>query len=145
MILKFASIAGFIAAVLVIVILIMQESILAVSLIAIIVQILAVLLMIWARITFGLRSFHAAANPTEGGLETSGPYNYLRHPIYAAVLYFLWSGIFSHLSWLNGLLGLLATTGLFVRIFAEERLLKEKYKGYAEYAARTKRIVPYIW
>ncbi|HEX3532538.1 MAG TPA: hypothetical protein VH988_36230 [Thermoanaerobaculia bacterium] len=35
------------------------------------VQAAALLLMIWARITFGRRSFHAAANPTEGGLVTS--------------------------------------------------------------------------
>ena len=36
-------------------------------------QLAAVLLMIWARVTFGLRSFHAAANPTAGGLVTSCP------------------------------------------------------------------------
>jgi hypothetical protein len=31
------------------------------------VQCLAVALMIWARLTFGLRSFHPAANPTRAG------------------------------------------------------------------------------
>ena len=36
--------------------------------IAIALQLIAVALMIWARITFGRRSFHAAANPTAGGL-----------------------------------------------------------------------------
>ena len=40
------------------------------------VQVAAVLLMLWARVTFGLRSFHAAANPTEGGIVTSGPYRW---------------------------------------------------------------------
>ena len=52
-----------------------------------VVQVFAIGLMIAARITFGLRSFHAAANPTAGGLVTRGPYALLRHPIYAAVLY----------------------------------------------------------
>ena len=34
----------------------------------------ALALMVWARITFGLRSFHATADPTEGGLVTTlGP------------------------------------------------------------------------
>ncbi len=55
-------------------------------------QLLAIVLMIWARITFGMRSFHAAANPTEGGLVTTGPYALVRHPIYAAILLFLWPG-----------------------------------------------------
>ena len=59
-------------------------------------QVIAVLLMLWARVTFGRRSFHAAANPTAGGLVTWGPYRYWRHPIYAAVLLFLWAGVLSH-------------------------------------------------
>ena len=42
------------------------------------VQAAAALLMIWARLTFGMRSFHASANPTEGGLVTRGPYRWLR-------------------------------------------------------------------
>jgi len=142
--LRFASLAGFVVAVLVIIVLVLRESILAVGLVAIIVQALAVLLMFWARVIFGRRSFHATADPTDGGLITSGPYHYLRHPIYAAVLYFLWAGILSHLSLWNVLLGFLATTGLFIRIFAEERLLTEKYPSYSEYAVRTKRIIPYV-
>src|SRR5829696_3655304 len=59
----------------------------------------AILLMVAARFTFGRRSFHAAADPTAGGLVTSGPYRYLRHPIYAAILYFAWSTAIDHHSW----------------------------------------------
>jgi len=47
------------------------------------VQVATVLLMPWARKTFGIRSFHASASTSEGGLVTSGPYRYWRHPIYA--------------------------------------------------------------
>ena len=57
------------------------------------------LLMAWSRIVFGRRSFHAAADPTAGGLVTTGPYAYLRHPIYAAVIHFAWAGALSHFSW----------------------------------------------
>ena len=142
--LKFASIAGFGVAALVLMILVLRESILAVGFVAILVQVLAALLMLWARFTLGRRSFHAIADPTEGGLITSGPYHYLRHPIYAAVMYFLWAGILSHVSLLNALLGLVATIGLFIRIFAEERLVTERYPSYVEYAVRTKRIIPYV-
>ena len=52
---------------------------------AIAVQVVAAALMLWARVTFGARSFHASANPTEGGLVTSGPYHFIRHPIYTAI------------------------------------------------------------
>ena len=143
--LKQRSIAGFFIAVLALIILILRESIIAKGLYAILIQILAVILMIWARVKFGFRSFHAAADPTEGGLITTGPYHYLRHPIYAAIIYFIWAGIFSHFSPLNILVGLIATAGLLVRIFAEERLVIEKYPEYSGYALRTKRIIPFIF
>ena len=56
-------------------------------------QIAAGVLMFWARRTFGRRSFHLTADPTEGGLVTSGPYRYIRHPIYASIILFAWAGI----------------------------------------------------
>ena len=57
--------------------LIARQEIFARSPVAMAVQAGAVALMIAARITFGRRSFHAAANPTAGGLVTSGPYRFL--------------------------------------------------------------------
>ena len=105
---------------------------------------MAFLLMLWARITFGSRSFHASANPTDGGLITTGPYRFFRHPIYAAVFYFIWAGAIGHFSVLSIALAITATFFIGVRIYAEEMLLKEKYPDYSAYAAKTKRIIPYI-
>lgn len=121
-----------------------HESILATGVITIAVQVAAALLMLWGRLTFGRRSFHASADPTEGGLMTSGPYRYLRHPIYASIMYFVWAGVLSHLSLLSLLLGSMGTMGLILRILAEERLIAERYPEYAPYASSTKRIIPYI-
>ena len=142
--LKYVSIIGFIIGLLSILTLIDQNSILATGIAGITVQILAVLLMLWARLTFGRRSFHAAANPTEGGLVTSGPYKFIRHPIYAALLYFIWAGILSHPSKINFSLGLSATIGMVIRILAEEHLITQRYPEYSAYAARTKRIIPFV-
>ena len=77
--------------------------------ITITIQVIAALLMLWARLTFGIRSFHGTANPTAGGLVTTGPYRYIRHPIYAAILYFFWAGIAGHPSLANVAVTLLAT------------------------------------
>ena len=108
------------------------------------VQIAAGLLMLWARLTFGGRSFHAAANPTSGGVVTTGPYRFVRHPIYAAILYFVWAGLISHASVLNASLAVLATAMVAVRIAPEERLLLKRYPECAAYAASTKRVVPFV-
>jgi len=130
--------------VLAIVCLVLRDSLLANGYVSVSVQLMAVLLMVWARITFGRRSFHIGANPTEGGLVTTGPYKFIRHPIYASVLYFLWAGVFSHISFVNFVFGVISIAGVFMRILTEEHLLMLQYPEYSEYAARTKRIVPFF-
>jgi protein-S-isoprenylcysteine O-methyltransferase Ste14 len=108
------------------------------------IQVCAAALMIWARLTFGMRSFHGAANPTAGGLVRTGPYKYFRHPIYAAILYFLWAGIAAHPSLVSVAVGLLATLASAVRMGAEEKLLVRTYPEYREYARTTARVVPFL-
>jgi protein-S-isoprenylcysteine O-methyltransferase Ste14 len=108
------------------------------------VQAAAIALMIAARITFGIRSFHAAANPTPGGLVTRGPYHWLRHPIYAAILYFIWSTAVDHRSVQSVAAALLVTAGACVRMYAEESLLMTTYPDYAAYRARTARVIPFV-
>ena len=142
--LRFTSLVGHFILVLALVGLVIERSLLATGYFSITVQLMAVMLMVWARITFGRRSFHAAANPTEGGLVTTGPYAFIRHPIYASILYFLWAGVFSHLSVINVLFAAIGTVGVSVRIYAEEHLLILQYPEYADYAARTKRVIPFL-
>jgi protein-S-isoprenylcysteine O-methyltransferase Ste14 len=107
-------------------------------------QVVAAALMLAARLTFGARSFHAGANPTEGGLVTGGPYRFIRHPIYAAILLFTWAGVGSHLSILSAALGTVSSAAIAVRIATEERLVTAAYPEYAEYARRTKRLIPFV-
>ena len=109
-----------------------------------VVQVLAVILVIWARLTFGMRSLHYAANPTDGGLVTSGPYRFVRHPIYAAILFFVWAGVVSQPTLLGAGLGILVSGATAVRIVAEERLVTARYPEYVAYAARTKRVIPFL-
>jgi protein-S-isoprenylcysteine O-methyltransferase Ste14 len=113
--------------------------------IAIALQLIAVALMVWARVTFGRRSFHAAANPTAGGLVTTGPYRIIRHPIYTAACLFGWSAIVVHWSLVSVALGILLLLGALMRMICEERLVKQKYPEYVEYAKLTKRMVPYLF
>ena len=125
-------------------VLIANDAIFAARPVPIVIQAAAVVLMIAARMTFGRRSFHAAANPTEGGLVTRGPYAILRHPIYAAVLYFIWAAVVDHLSWMNAGAGVLVTAGAVTRMLIEEGMLKARYPEYREYMKRTRRVVPYV-
>ncbi len=109
------------------------------------VQSAAFLLLIWARVTFGLRSFHAAANPTEGGIVMTGPYRYIRHPIYAAIFCFLAAGAAAHPSLGSLSATVLAAAMLFIRMRSEEILLLRRYPEYSQYAATTWRILPNVF
>jgi protein-S-isoprenylcysteine O-methyltransferase Ste14 len=113
--------------------------------IAIALQVIAVGLMVWARVTFGRRSFHAAANPTAGGLVTTGPYRIIRHPIYTAACLFGWGSIVVHWSVVSVEFGILLLLGALMRMICEEQLVKQKYPEYVKYAKVTKRMVPYLF
>jgi protein-S-isoprenylcysteine O-methyltransferase Ste14 len=107
-------------------------------------QVAGIALMVWSRLTFGLRSFHYAANPTQGGLVTSGPYRYLRNPIYAAAWLILWTGVAVHWSPMNGALAAVVAVTLLIRIACEEALLRGTYPEYADYATKTARLIPFV-
>jgi len=139
-----SSILGFAAAVAGLAVLVLRRQLFAHRPVSIAIQLLAVALMIWARVTFGRRSFHLAANPTAGDLVTWGPYRYWRHPIYAAIVFFVWAGVADSLSWTTAALALVVTGGMLVRMLAEERLLRAQYPAYADYAARTSRLIPWV-
>jgi protein-S-isoprenylcysteine O-methyltransferase Ste14 len=125
--------------------LIVTRSLLSPSPLVIIPQAAALFLVIWARIAFGWRSFHLAANPTEGGLVTTGPYRFIRHPIYTAVCLFTGAGVLSHWSWQAALLGGLVVAGSLSRLFCEEVLVMEKYPEDRQYALKTWRMIPFLF
>src|SRR4249920_683981 len=109
------------------------------------IQLAAFFLMVAARVTFGRRSFHAAADPTEGGLVTTGPYAYLRHPIYAAIMYFIWAGALDHFTWRVLAYAELITAGAFTRMHIEEYLLVRRYPEYRAYKKRAKKLIPFVY
>ena len=116
------------------------------NILAIAIQICAAGLMIWARVTFGIRSFHATANTTKGGLVTNGPYHFLRHPVYASLIYFFGACAISYPFKETIAAILLIIAGLSVRILLEEKSLQETYnQEYKDYSKRTKRIIPFLF
>jgi protein-S-isoprenylcysteine O-methyltransferase Ste14 len=121
-----------------------NDGLLVLSIPVIFLQALGIVLMAWARITFRARSFHLTAHPTEGGLVTTGPYHFIRHPIYASVMLFAWAGVAGNLSVVNVLLGCLLSSGAIIRALCEERLVLTRYPEYRQYSETTKRFIPYI-
>ena len=142
---KIGSLSGYVMAVIGLAFLIFKNYVISENPVIIIIQLLSFCLMVWARITFKSRSFHLTANPTEGGLVTNGPYKWLRHPIYAAIIYFSWACLIAFPETEALIAVIFITSGLFTRMLLEEKELKKTYPEYTEYSKRAKRLIPFIF
>lgn len=109
-----------------------------------VVQVLAMAVMPWARRSFQSGQFNIHAEPKKGQLISSGPYKFIRHPMYASALAIIWSGIFGHFSQLNLIVGVVATVVVSIRIMVEEQYLRNSYPEYVDFSRKTKLIVPFI-
>jgi protein-S-isoprenylcysteine O-methyltransferase Ste14 len=139
------SLAAFVIAVAMLVFLVFRHHLLASSPPLLALQVGSVLLMIWARVTFGRRSFHASADTSDGGLVTTGPYRYWRHPIYASIIYFVWAGQFPSPSVPSVAAAAIATAALVARMLLEEHFLRAAYPGYPAYCKRARRLIPFLF
>jgi len=112
--------------------------------------ILIALCMIVAEFTFRANTFAAPQSRTQGGRDqrvaTTGPYAFVRHPIYAGALLYLLGAPLLLGSWCGFLLFPLLAIGLGVRALGEERMLRSRLTDYDIYTRRVRfRFVPYIW
>jgi protein-S-isoprenylcysteine O-methyltransferase Ste14 len=77
---------------------------------------------------------------------STGPYHYVRHPMYSAIVIF---GVGTPLllgSWYGVFFGLIIGAVIAWRAVLEERTLRQELPGYAAYMAEVKyRLIPYVW
>jgi protein-S-isoprenylcysteine O-methyltransferase Ste14 len=106
----------------------------------------------WTLITAAMRANPFAApvvrHQEERGQRVidSGPYRFVRHPMYSAVIPLLvgmslWLGSFA-----GAVVAIVPTVLIGVRAMLEEKFLCRELPGYAEYMMRTRfRLIPYLW
>jgi protein-S-isoprenylcysteine O-methyltransferase Ste14 len=103
--------------------------------------------LIWYFV-FRENSFAASAVQTfeEQKVISTGPYAFVRHPLYVGVLVLIIGIPLALGSWWGLLFFVLVSLGLVWRILGEEKLLKKDLPGYIEYTKRVRyRLVPYVW
>ena len=105
-----------------------------------------VVLGLWALAANRPGNFNIRPQPREGGrLIEHGPYRWIRHPMYSALLL---AGL--GVAWLAGnaiAWGALAALAVVLRLKAgiEEAAMSRAHAGYVGYRQRTKRFVPGVW
>ncbi len=77
---------------------------------------------------------------------STGPYRYVRHPMYIGMLLFCLGSALLLESWIGVLLGLLHEGMLATRALREERVLQKGLKGYDAYMVQVRyRLIPHVW
>jgi protein-S-isoprenylcysteine O-methyltransferase Ste14 len=101
------------------------------------------ILLVWAAVVLGRFLVHEASVFPDHHLITSGPYGFVRHPIYSGYLALLLGSALGMLNVGLFLLWSFSLLGIFVQATSEERLLEEKFgPEYQLYARRTGQFLP---
>jgi protein-S-isoprenylcysteine O-methyltransferase Ste14 len=101
-------------------------------------------LAVWARLYLGRNWGMPMTQRAEPELVTSGPYRFVRHPIYTGLLTAILGTVL-----VNNLLGLIVVAVLVAYFYysgtVEERNLTATFpKAYPEYKSRTKMLIPFL-
>lgn len=99
----------------------------------------------WALVTMGTRQITAMPTPRAGAqLLCHGPYRFVRHPMYTSLILFTLSFVVSRPTRYLVVAESCLVVVLWLKSHEEEKLLRETFAAYGDYARSTKRFVPSI-
>lgn len=109
----------------------------------VIIVIIGLMLSMSAQRHLGKNWVGGAALTTNHQLVTTGPYRYVRHPLYSGILVSVCGIGFFSWNWYYALAGLCLALSFLYRVPLEEHLLRKKFKKkFDRYASTTGWIIP---
>jgi protein-S-isoprenylcysteine O-methyltransferase Ste14 len=98
---------------------------------------------VWSWVTFGLRRITIMpAVRDDAELVTHGPYQFIRHPMYTAVLLFCGGFTLSPLEWWRTVTWLVLLLVVWIKSKIEEKVLLDRFNEYSRYRRGTGRFFP---
>jgi protein-S-isoprenylcysteine O-methyltransferase Ste14 len=92
-----------------------------------------------------MRRKHMRIGPEPGPdarLVTHGPYRWVRHPMYSALLLLTLGLVLGRPSAIRLAAWIVLAAVLLAKISREERLLRERFPDYVDYAGRSRKLIP---
>lgn len=110
-------------------------------------QTFGLLLIIWAILSMKLNKHHGETHTLPEGyfLVTKGPYEIIRHPIYAGVLLFLSGFVQGAPNLLRYLVFIVFFAAILMKMILEEKVLEAHIKDYMPYKKKTHKLIPYLY
>jgi protein-S-isoprenylcysteine O-methyltransferase Ste14 len=110
------------------------------------IQMAGVFLGMWAVLKMSKSRFNITPVPLEDShFVIGGPYRFIRHPMYLALLLFLTPLIFIFPDTTGTIIFIVFLVNLIMKLSYEEKLLLEKFERYRDYRRHTWRLIPYIF
>lgn len=107
---------------------------------------LSVLIVLWAIVTMQKSKLRILPEPSaDATLVTDGPYRFIRHPMYTAILFGSVGLLINQFTWLRLLIAIALAVVLITKLIWEEKMLARKFDAYKEYMKHTKRLLPFIF
>lgn len=108
-------------------------------------ELLGFALGLWALGTMTVRNLNILPDIRAGSrLVMHGPYRYIRHPMYSALLLVTLALILDAFSTERLIIWVILVGDLWVKLNYEEQLLVGHFGEYKDYQQRTKRIIPFL-
>jgi len=112
-------------------------------LVYLLVQVFGALLIIWAVLTIKVnKSKHHL--PKGYFHITTGPYEIIRHPVYAGYLLIMISFVEIEFTFLRLIALIILGIAILLKIIREEYTMKLKVQEYTNYMKKTKALIPYL-
>lgn len=110
------------------------------------VEFLGLALGSWAVFVMGIGNFNVTPDPLKSSrLVTRGPYRFIRHPMYLALLLVTLPLVATKFSVLRLAIWLVLFIDLVVKLNYEEGILMTRLEGYRDYKQRSYHLIPFIY
>ena len=111
-----------------------------------VLEMLGIFFGFWALLTMKLRNLSVL--PTiqpNRSLQTGGPYQWIRHPMYSALLLVMLVLVLEGFTYWRGAVWLALSLDLVLKLQYEEELLVNRFPEYRGYQSKTSKLIPWIW
>ena len=80
----------------------------------------------------------------EAKLIVTGPYRFVRHPMYSSLILFMIGVVLWHFNWVNLFALFVMSIAVLLKAFKEEKLWHNNDERYKNYKSKTKMIIPFL-